>query len=120
VSRAAWWALGWALFIEVLILWPHPPELPSPFTFIGLDKLVHATLFGVQATLLARALRQSGRPAWPAFVAVIAYGAFTEIEQHFVPSRSMEMDDFFADTVGALIGTTAFAVWARRRRELYR
>jgi VanZ family protein len=121
VSRAAWWwALGWALFIELLLLWPHPPEVPSPFTFIGLDKLVHATLFGVQAALLARALRLTGRPAWPALAAVIAYGAFTEFEQRFVPSRSMELDDFFADTVGALIGVAVFAVWARRRRELFR
>jgi len=121
VSRAAWWwAFGWALFIEALLLWPHPPEVPSPFAFVGLDKLVHASLFGVQTVLAARALRFTGRPWWVAVVGVIVYGAFTEFEQHFMPSRSMELDDFLADTVGALIGASVFAVWARRRQELYR
>ncbi len=115
-----WWAAAWALLIEVMVLWPYPPEVPEPFHFIGLDKLVHASLFGVQAALVAPALRAGARPWWPAVVGVIAFGAFTELEQHFIPSRSMELDDFFADTVGALIGAGLFAALARRRQELHR
>jgi len=117
---AWWWALGWAWVIEVLMLWPHPPNVPEPFRFIGLDKLVHATLFGVQAALTVRAMRGSGRPSWMALVAVVVFAAGTEIGQHFVPSRSAELADFLADSAGAGIGAGVFAVWARRRQELFR
>ncbi len=121
MSRAAWgWVFGWALLVEALLLWPHPPEVPQPFTFIGLDKLVHATLFGVQAALIARAMPGDRRRLWLAVIAAMVFGAITEFEQHFIPSRSMELDDFFADSVGAFIGASLSAVWARRLRELYR
>lgn len=114
------WVIAWALLIEGLVLWPHPPEVPQPFSMIGLDKLVHAGLFGVQAALAGRALRQDSRPWWPALVGVIAFGAFTEVEQFFIPSRSMELDDFLADSIGAIIGLVAIAKWAPRRQEQHR
>jgi VanZ family protein len=114
------WVVGWALLIEALVLWPSPPEIRSPFAFIGLDKLVHAGLFGVQAVLIARAMGPEARPWWPALAAVMAFGAVTEIEQHFVPTRSMELGDFLADSAGAAIGLAIFAALAPRRRELHR
>jgi VanZ family protein len=45
---------------------------------------------------------------------------FTELEQHFIPSRSMELGDFLADAAGAALGFVAFTMWAQRRREFSR
>ncbi len=119
--RASWgWVMGWAVLIEALVLWPHPPEVPQAFAFVGLDKLVHATLFAVQAALAARALREASRPWWPALVGAIAFGALTEYQQHFIPSRSMELGDFLADSTGALVGLAVFVAWAQKRREQHR
>jgi VanZ family protein len=110
-------AFVWALLIEALIVWPHPPEVPQPLDFSGIDKVVHSILFGTLAVLLARVLAEKARPLWIAVAVSAAYGAFTEFEQHFIPSRSMELGDFLADAAGATVGVLAFIVWARRRRE---
>jgi len=112
--------LAWALLIEVLIVWPHPPDLPQDWNVVGFDKAVHASLFAVLSFLAARALVEEARPAWVAVAASAAFGLFTELEQHFIPSRSMELGDFLADAAGATLGFVAFTVWAHRRRELSR
>jgi len=115
------WALviAWALLIEGLLVWPHPPELPAAYSFAGIDKVVHLTLFGVLGVLTARALRPDA-PWWAAVVGAVLFGALTELEQHFIPTRSMELGDLLADSTGALIGVALWAVWALRRRELRR
>jgi VanZ family protein len=118
-SRWAW-VVGWALLIEMLVLWPSPPEVPQALWVIGLDKMVHAALFAVQAALAAWALAERNRPVWPAMVGAAAFGAATELQQHFMPSRSMELGDFLADAAGAVIGLAVFAALAPRRRERHR
>lgn len=124
MGRAWWWVLAWAAVIEWLVLWPSPPQVSEPFSFIGLDKLVHGGMFAVQAMLAVVALRRDGRARWSAVaiaaVGVAAFGALTEVEQHFVPTRSMEFGDFVADALGAMGGALALALWAPRRRELDR
>jgi VanZ family protein len=124
---AARWrpAALWTLLIEALILWPNPPEVPQGWSvvlgdFVKLDKLAHVALFAVLSVLLLRALVTEGRPMWIAFVACAAFGACTEVQQHFVPTRSMEFGDFLADAAGAAIGLAIFAAWALTRREFSR
>lgn len=124
---AARWrpAVLWAVLIEALVLWPNPPEVPRGWTlvwfdFVKLDKLAHVALFAVLSVLVLRALMVEGRPAWMAFVSGAAFGAFTELQQHFVPTRSMEFGDFLADAAGSAVGLGIFAAWALRRREFSR
>ena len=116
---------AWALLIEALILWPNPPQVPPGWTldwfgWVTLDKLAHASLFAVLSVLIVRALMVEARPWWMAFAGAAAFGAFTEIQQQFIPSRSMELGDFLADVAGAAVGLAAFVVMARTRRELSR
>jgi len=121
MMRRPWVAVAlWALFIEALMLWPSPPDVPRGLNVTGLDKAVHALLFGVLAALAGRAGATRARPVWPALVGVVVFGAFTEFEQSFIPTRSMELGDFLADAAGAVIGLVVFAAWAPRRRELHR
>ena len=119
--RGRWtWVVGWAVLIEMLLLWPSPPDVPQLLWSIGFDKLVHAGLFAVQAALGAWALEERKRSAWPALAGAIAFGALTEVQQQFMPSRAMELGDFLADAAGAVIGLVLFAVLAPMRRELHR
>lgn len=119
--RGRWtWVLGWAVLIEMLLLWPSPPEVPRLFSSVGFDKIVHAVLFAVQAVLGAWALAERGRSAWPALIGTIAFGAFTELQQHLMPSRAMELGDLLADAAGAALGLALFAALAPTRRELPR
>jgi len=126
VIPARWRASAvWALLIEVMILWPNVPEVPQGWTilwpdFIKMDKLVHAGLFAVLSWLLVRVLVVEARPWWMAFALASAFGVFTEVQQHFIPSRAMELGDFLADAAGAALGLVAFVAWARRRQELSR
>lgn len=118
----------WALLIEAMVLWPNPPEVPQGWTiiwldFLKLDRMVHAALFAVLTVLLMRAWLVASRPqraAAAAFGLSAAFGAFTELQQHFIPTRSMEFGDFLADAAGAAVGLVAFAAWALRRREFSR
>lgn len=119
--RGRWTAaIVWAVVIEALVLWPSPPHIREPFAFIGLDKLVHATMFGIQAALAARAMGADARPWWPVLAAVMAFGGLTELQQSFIPTRSMEWDDFLADSTGAIIALALLAALAPPRRELHR
>jgi VanZ family protein len=110
----------WVLVIEGLMIWPHPPAAPQLINFPGIDKVVHLGLFGTLAALSARALGGTPRTWWPALLGAMLFGAFTEFEQSFIPSRSMDLGDFLADSAGAAIGLAMFAAWALRRRELRR
>lgn len=119
--RGRWtWVVGWAVLIEVLLLWPSPPEVPRLLRSLGFDKIVHAVLFAVQAMLGAWALAERRRSAWPALVGAIAFGALTEVQQQLMPSRAMELGDFLADAAGAVVGLALFAAMAPTRRELRR
>lgn len=112
--------LAWAIVVEVLMVWPRPPELPSGVAFQGSDKIVHAVLFGVLALLAGRALLAEGRPWWPSWVGTALFGAATEWQQHFIPTRGMDIRDLLADVAGATLGLAMLAVLARPRRELGR
>ena len=109
--RKPWiWILP--LVVATAIVWlssqSHYPlglQLPHP-----LDKLAHATVFGILAVALDAAL-QFNRPDLPlhrrhllVFVAVSIFGATDEWHQFFVPGRSCELGDWVADTLGGSLG----------------
>jgi VanZ family protein len=98
-------ALAWA----ALIFWlSSQPDLPTPpFAFEGFDKLVHAGFYGILTLLLCAA--DGARPWWWV-VAAALYGLSDEIHQAFVPGRSTDAIDLFADIMGALL---VASVWRR-------
>jgi len=100
--------LAWAGVIFGLSSWSGPEE-PPRFWFPGLDKMVHAALFAVLAALLFRALAGGGKMRAALLAAVITalYGATDEWHQSFNASRSVEVLDFIADSIGGLIGAFA-------------
>ena len=45
-----------------------------------------------------------------AFIASSAYGATDEWHQAFTPGRNSDIEDWFADTVGSVLGVIAYAI----------
>jgi VanZ family protein/UDP-2,3-diacylglucosamine pyrophosphatase LpxH len=84
--------------------YPGGLQLPPP-----LDKVAHATVFGLLALALDLALQASlpGLPMYKrhllVFAGVSLYGATDEWHQFFVPGRSCEVLDWAAYTLGAAL-----------------
>lgn len=97
----------WRLLLVVLymaITWlalaPAPPETLST----GWDKSNHLLAFGSLAFTSVRALWPQPR-RWLLLVAVLlAYGCGIEVAQSFLPPRSADLEDVFADGLGITLG----------------
>jgi VanZ family protein len=90
------------------------------------DKLIHLCIYFVFALLIYRALSFEGvSPKLRSFAAIITvfvialFGASDEYHQHFVPGRSMDLFDWIADTLGAvlLIGFQSYLIWRKSRQK---
>lgn len=94
---------------------PNPPVPPGLGRF---DKVVHFAMYALLAALLVWAWAD-GRPSAivviATLLAVAAYGALDEWHQQFIPGRSMELNDWLADSAGALLGVLAATFTLRAR-----
>ena len=114
-SRRKWLAVaGCVLVIETLTSWPSPPSFGAPQ---GSDKVVHFTMYAALGFLAMRASWNRGASLrWRRVLVVVGcvslWGAFDEWHQQFIPSRSMELGDWIADTIGGIAGVTMFTLTA--------
>lgn len=75
----------------------------------GMDKVVHAAIYGGLAAIVSVGMRRSWRTysPWVQFLVPIAvamlYGASDELHQHFVPGRKFDPWDELANTSGAFL-----------------
>ncbi len=106
-------AIFWLTIITVLLVIPGS-AFPSEnwMSGIQLDKWVHIFLFALLVMLWVKGLWKNYPTSfnyarlsfWVATFAVI-YGTCMEVVQYyFVPNRSFELNDIFADLIGSLIG----------------
>lgn len=76
-----------------------------------MDKVAHATVFGILALLLLYGDRFPRGWRGLLWVGVaFLYGITDEIHQSFVPSRTVDVYDGLADLVGALVAFTVVQV----------
>ena len=81
------------------------------------DKPIHLFLYSFMALLVVRALsgglpaRISSTVAGGALVVTVVYGVTDEFHQSFVPGRSADLQDLYADMAGAALGVSACWVW---------
>jgi VanZ family protein len=126
-SRRRGWAkraaIAWGLFLFALTSWPSPPSVPIVSAIPNFDKLVHFTLYGVEAFLIYSAVRWPGLSGFSfarmlAIVGLMAvWGVADETHQFWIPGRSMEAGDVAGDVIGATAGAAvASAVSGRRSR----
>lgn len=100
---------------------PSQLGLVAQLAAAGGDKIFHGLVFAVLGGLLRRATPATGPGALRVLAGGVAYGAFTEVAQAFVPGRAADFLDLGADVLGLLLGWALAALAASRfatRREL--
>jgi len=91
---------------------PAPESIPKIAHF---DKLLHAGAYALLSALFFRAYRTTrlgDRLATVILLSILSagiYGISDELHQHFVPSRSAEIQDALANIAGSAIGAVAAA-----------
>jgi len=84
---------------------PNPGGLNGPH----IDKLLHFSAFVWLAISAALALIPGRRSAWRVVAGLLAYGAFIEIVQAFIPGRDASLLDLLADAAGIAAGLALVA-----------
>ncbi len=135
-----WARIGWFAaftYMGVIFVLSSVPgdDLPLP-QFPFSDKIAHFVTYGLLGALIAfraglTALLRRAAPSppslhpqpltrggWIAPLVGIAYAAFDEFHQSFVPNRNMSLGDFVVDVIGLLLGFWLARTWdaARLRR----
>lgn len=118
VDRALW--VGACVVAGATLVWTLGPAPPDAGSIPSVDKLFHATAYGLTVFLLLLAAdwrpgrgpgRYPGTAVWIG-VAAIAAGGALELVQHLT-GRDTELLDWVADAVGVAV---ALGVWAAIRR----
>lgn len=107
------WLVPLAVVIGIFTItsWPHPPAMPR-----NSDKVVHFAAYGTLGAAVAwAAMTTRARRVLVWAVVVSLLGAVDEWHQQFIPSRSMDVRDWMADTAGAVAGLTILSALQRRR-----
>lgn len=92
---------------------PKFPWLKIP----GVDKLIHAILFGVEAGLLIFAFGSVKDKSWiPILAWCFVLGGILELAQHYwIVGRSGDVLDLAANMAGGLLGIAAVRLFWRSR-----
>ncbi len=123
--KKQWPALLWSAFILLLTGLPgsYFPKVTTFWDWLQPDKVVHLFIFGVLAFLILFGSREQyfhSRKRYQFGVAAVVvtaiYGLTTEVLQYYVfIGRSGNRFDFFADTVGAVLGWALFSYLYRKK-----
>ena len=113
VNRLAWWIP--AVVYGVLIFWFSHQGQP-PGVNLGPDYLLHFLAYGLLGLLvvvgITRGLRvrMTCRMALWAWGIVLAYSLLDEFHQSFIPGRTADLADVFADGLGGLLAVVSLAL----------
>lgn len=106
--------LLWAVLILVASSFPgkNIPDF-SLWDFLGVDKIVHAFLYGIFTWLLLIFFTHADNPvSYKFFLSLFigaAYGGVLELYQHYLlPDRSGDWMDFIADVTGCILALFFF------------
>lgn len=95
------------------------PSSVVPSQASQIDKALHFSIYAILAFLLTR-LTFETVPRWRAaalaVVIAVVFGALDEWHQSFIPGRSTELADWYADAAGTACGAVLGALGRRRQR----
>jgi len=118
-SPQGWRGWVWPVVLATVIVGASGQGQVAAPHIVNFDKLAHFSIFGLLATLVGRNGFVPGR-AWVPIIAVSIFGLTDEWHQSFTPGRSVEFDDWVADTLGAIVAVTVYAHWTWYRTLLER
>jgi VanZ family protein len=104
-----------AIYMATIFLVSADSDPPAPSSFS--DKTLHLLAYAALGVLVCRAAagglgrRVTVRAALITMILSIGYGVTDEIHQMFVPLRSPELLDVFADAAGATLGLIGCWAW---------
>lgn len=110
--------LGFFIFITFIIFLADSADHNFAFRLIGHipygDKLMHGFLYGIMALLLNYGLnfksyKLLGFNMQLGAIIVLTFAGLEEISQYWLPSRTCDVGDFVADTVGVIV----FSLWKK-------
>ena len=103
---------------------PDMPEVDKFILGIPMDKIAHFLMFSPFPVLAYYSFERLGgntdhnvRFALLTFLAGELFALMTETVQYFLPTRSMDLSDFLADTIGITLCTAAMAIYCNLRRK---
>lgn len=94
------------------------PDFGFDFSY---DKLAHLLVFGLLATAVLRIpsiFNKGWRGVCITITLISLFGALDEYRQSFSPDRFVELDDWIADSLGAIIASVVYYKWHWYRRIL--
>jgi VanZ family protein len=106
-----------ALWAAVILTLTTVPSVPAP-PVAGADKAAHLLLYGAFAALSLRAAWSGGpsvRRLLAVALAIAVFGALDEWHQLYIPGRSADVRDWFADVTGMMLGLIVMASLLLRR-----
>ena len=119
----------WAVVIFLLSARAVTPASQIYWKDFIVKKTAHVIEYGILATLLYRALKESGvqkhNAGLIAILIALIYGATDELHQSFTPGREPRVRDVFFDTIGSVLAIywlwnwlpkapKRLKIWARR------
>ncbi len=103
--RRVWWLLLWVALIAQLVVL-YAPSAPGGPEVSGLDKVIHASVFGAPALF---ALLAGVRPRWVGLL--VLHAPVSELVQAtMLPARDGDVADGVADVTGVALALGAFLV----------
>lgn len=118
----AWCIAGAALFWVAMFIGTHIPKVPDALQDVS-DKTMHFVAYGGLAFLLALTSAAFQQVSWRRYLWVLAiasaYGVLDEVLQIPV-GRHADVQDWIADTTGAVCGLFLFALLRRTAHALQR
>jgi VanZ family protein len=109
------------LYTGMIFFVSSRPNLKPPGVDIFLmDKIIHFVEYAILGVLLfegiGRTIMRSGIFGFLFLLAVgSSIGALDEIFQSYIPGRHMNINDYFADTLGVAAGLSLAMLWKMRR-----
>jgi VanZ family protein len=124
-SKSTWQKrrdIAWPFLLAGIITWcsGFPAAVPTVEWF-EVDKLGHFAAYGALATAIIRNPALARWPIlglWWAMVLSSGYGLGDEFRQSLTIYRQYDLDDWAADTVGAVVAVTCYLRWPWYRRLL--
>lgn len=105
-------AVFWTAFIIYGL--SSPPSATPRFPWLameGMDKLVHAVLFGIEAALCVWAIGKRANLQlliWVVVWCTVLGGTMELVQYKWVEGRTGDVVDLLADTLGAILGAVVF------------
>ena len=111
-------AIAFAIFMASGTKDLAAPDFGFDFSY---DKVAHLLVFGLLATAVLRIPRifnNGWRGVGIAILLISLYGVLDEYRQSFTAGRYVELDDWIADTLGAILASIVYYKWHWYRRLL--